>query len=63
MEKSNVKGRTIKFLSKKNNCIISVHSRISKRFAEHLETLDHVAGYETLKLWDQSLYDNINPIY
>ena len=24
MEKSNVKGRTIKFLSKKNNCIISV---------------------------------------
>lgn len=63
MEKSNVKGRTIKFLSKKNNCIISVHSRISKRFAEHLETLDHVVGYETLKLWDQSLYDNINPIY
>ncbi|WP_373261866.1 hypothetical protein [Hungatella hathewayi] len=63
MEKANVKGRTIKFRSVKNNCIMVVHSRAAKQYAEYLEWSKDVLSYETLVNWDESMYTHINPIY
>lgn len=62
MEKADVKGRKIKFFSKKNNCTIYVHSREQKEFAESLDVDQSVKFYETIKNLDINRYDKINPI-
>ena len=62
MEKAGIKGRKIKFFSKKNNSVIYVHSRDQKMFAEILEADPNIKFYETIKELDLNRYSGINPI-
>lgn len=62
MEKVGTKGRKIKFFSRKNNCVIYVHSREQKMFAEILENDQNVKSYEAIKDLDINRYSRVNPI-
>jgi len=62
MEKKKKKNRIIKFLSKKNNCMIVVHNREAKKYAKMLEDNPEVTKYESLIELDTHQYEHINSI-
>ena len=62
MEKVGTKGRRIKFFSRKNNCVMCVHSREQKIFADILETDLNVKSYEAMKELEVNRYSRVNPI-
>lgn len=61
MKKKDDKVRNITFYSTKNKKIVTVHSEMAKRFAEHLEKDEKVLSYETdVPLSDLPLMVNTN---
>lgn len=62
MEKSGIKCRKIKFKSRKNNKVLLVHSKEEKKYAEFLEEVENISGYNTLVDLDMTIYNNISHI-
>lgn len=62
MEKASTKTRTIKFQSKKNNCVMKVHTKGARDYSCYLEKENRVERYDSLKILDQHMYVHINPI-
>lgn len=63
MENSEMKGRTIKLKSIKNNDVIMVRSKEAKNYALYLENEPQVISYHSMVKWDQELYSMIEPVY
>ncbi|MDL2238443.1 hypothetical protein LJC56_11575 [Christensenellaceae bacterium OttesenSCG-928-K19] len=47
MEKQGHKKRDIRFFSNKNDCMMTVHSKEAKKYADNLEEDEKVKGYQT----------------
>lgn len=58
MEKQGKRARDIRFYSKKNKAMVSVHSYSAKRYAERLEEDDRVKSYQAniaLNNWEERI--------
>ena len=62
MEKLNLKCRKIKFLSKKNQMVVTVNSKHAKQYAFVLEEKKEVESYEVAKELDMVVCQQIDPI-
>lgn len=62
MEKTNVKGRKIKYQSLKNDSVLSVTSKNARMYARILEDQKEIKKYEVSKQLDKEIFQQISPV-
>lgn len=62
MERAGIKTRDIQFWSKKNACMICVHTRQARDYAKYLEEQAWVESYEVNVRLDLERFSHISPV-